>query len=84
MFGAEFPVAPERMALINVDMQNCFVHGYPVSAPDGLELQERINRLAAGVPARGHRGGPLQPRGAPGRLQYRGDGRADPRRCAKG
>ena len=47
MFGAEFPVVPERMALINVDMQNCFVHGYPVSAPDGLELQERINRLAA-------------------------------------
>ena len=46
MFGAEFPVVPERMALINVDMQNCFVHGYPVSAPDGLELQERINRLA--------------------------------------
>ena len=47
MFGAEFPVVPERMALINVDMQNCFVDGYPISAPDGLELQERINRLAA-------------------------------------
>ena len=47
MFGADFPVVPERMALINVDMQNCFVDGYPVSAPDGLELQERINRLAA-------------------------------------
>lgn len=47
MFGADFPVAPGRMALINVDMQNCFVDGYVVSAPDGLELQERINRLAA-------------------------------------
>ena len=47
MFGAEFPVVPERMALINVDMQNCFVDGYAISAPDGLELQERINRLAA-------------------------------------
>lgn len=47
MFGADFPVVPERMALINVDMQNCFVDGYAVSAPDGLELQERINRLAA-------------------------------------
>lgn len=53
MFGAEFPVVPARMALINVDMQNCFVHGYPVSAPDGLELQERINRLAAACRAAG-------------------------------
>ena len=47
MFGADFSVVPEKMALINVDMQNCFVDGYAVSAPDGLELQERINRLAA-------------------------------------
>ena len=53
MFGADFPVVPERMALINVDMQNCFVDGYPVSAPDGLELQERINRLAAACRAAG-------------------------------
>ena len=35
------------MARIDVDMQNCFVHGYPVSAPDGPELRERINRPAA-------------------------------------
>ena len=35
------------MAGIDVDMQNCFVHGYPVSAPDGLELRERINRSVA-------------------------------------
>jgi ureidoacrylate peracid hydrolase len=27
-------------------MQNCFVHGYPISAPDGLVIEERINRLA--------------------------------------
>jgi isochorismate hydrolase len=42
-----FPVLPERTALINVDMQNCFVHGSPFSAPDGLAVQDRINRLAA-------------------------------------
>ena len=47
MFDVDFPVAPERMALINVDMQNCFVHGHVFSAPDGLELQDRINGLAA-------------------------------------
>jgi nicotinamidase-related amidase len=44
---AHFPMVPQRMALINVDMQNCFVQGYPMSAPGGLALLERINRLAA-------------------------------------
>ena len=43
----DFTVVPQRTALINVDMQNCFVHGSPISAPDGLELEGRINRLAA-------------------------------------
>jgi nicotinamidase-related amidase len=43
---ARFPVVPPRMALINVDMQNCFVQGYPVSAPDGYAVLQRINRLA--------------------------------------
>ena len=47
MFDVDFPVVPGNMALINVDMQNCFVHGYVFSAPDGLELQSRINELAA-------------------------------------
>jgi len=42
-----FTVEPQRMALINVDMQNCFVHGSPIAAPDGLELLVRINQLAA-------------------------------------
>ncbi len=46
MLESDFPVVPEKMALINVDMQNLFVDGYPLSAPDGLELQERINRLS--------------------------------------
>jgi ureidoacrylate peracid hydrolase len=44
---ADFAVVPSRTALINVDMQNCFVHGSPISAPEGLEVQDRINRLAA-------------------------------------
>ena len=44
---AEFAVVPSRTALINVDMQNCFVEGYPISAPDGLVVLERVNRLAA-------------------------------------
>lgn len=42
-----FAVDPQRMALINVDMQNCFVHNSPIAAPDGLELLARINQLTA-------------------------------------
>ncbi len=44
---ADFAVVPSCTALINVDMQNCFVHGYSISAPDGLVVLERVNRLAA-------------------------------------
>jgi nicotinamidase-related amidase len=43
----DFAVVPERTALVNVDMQNCFVEGSPISAPDGLRVLDRINRLAA-------------------------------------
>ena len=43
---ADFAVTPARTALINVDLQNCFVEGYPISAPDGLLVLERVNRLA--------------------------------------
>ena len=43
----DFAVVSERTALINVDMQNCFVEGYPSSAPDGLAVLDRINRFAA-------------------------------------
>ena len=39
----DFPVIPSRLALVNVDIQNIFVK---VSAPDGLTVLERINRLA--------------------------------------
>jgi ureidoacrylate peracid hydrolase len=43
----DFAVVPERTALVNVDLQNCFVEGSPISAPDGLGVQDRINKLAA-------------------------------------
>jgi ureidoacrylate peracid hydrolase len=42
----DFAVIPERTALVNVDMQSCFVQGSPMSAPDGLAVLARINRLA--------------------------------------
>ncbi|MEP6982275.1 MAG: isochorismatase family cysteine hydrolase [Sphingomicrobium sp.] len=38
-------IDPARTALLNVDMQNCFVEGYPVSAPGGPVLLGRINEL---------------------------------------
>ena len=43
----DFDVAPQRTALVNVDMQNCFVEGSPIAAPDGLVVLERINSVAA-------------------------------------
>ena len=49
----DFPVVSERTALVNVDMQNCFVHGSQFSAPDGLALLSRINRVAAACRAAG-------------------------------
>ncbi|SPE32285.1 putative Isochorismatase hydrolase [Candidatus Sulfotelmatomonas gaucii] len=42
-----FDLNPKHTALINVDMQNRFVEGYPISAPDGLAVLERINTVAA-------------------------------------
>lgn len=41
----DFTIDPRRTALINVDMQNCFVEGYPISAPRGPQVLGRINRL---------------------------------------
>lgn len=42
----DFTVVPQKTALINVDMQNCFVADSPISAPDGLAVLARINLLA--------------------------------------
>jgi nicotinamidase-related amidase len=49
----DFAVVPQRTALVNVDMQNCFVHGSPLSAPGGLNVLDRINRVAAACRAAG-------------------------------
>ncbi|MBZ5573797.1 MAG: cysteine hydrolase [Acidobacteriia bacterium] len=43
----DFDLAPSRTALLNVDMQNCFVENSPIAAPDGLTILARVNRLAA-------------------------------------
>ena len=37
---------PTHTALINIDMQRCFVEGSPLASPDGLALVDRINRLS--------------------------------------
>ena len=41
----DFPVNPTKLALINVDMQNCFVENSPIAAPEGRALVDRINPL---------------------------------------
>jgi ureidoacrylate peracid hydrolase len=43
---SDLSFVPSSTAVINVDMQRCFVEGSPLASPDGLELVERINRLA--------------------------------------
>ena len=50
---ADFPLVPTRTALINVDMQDCFVEGSPLSSPDGLVVLQRINQLAQACRRRG-------------------------------
>ena len=44
---AEYPLIPSKTAPVNVDMQNAFVEGTPLSAPDGVALLPVVNRLAA-------------------------------------
>jgi len=41
----EFDLVPERAALLNIDLQECFVRDSPVYAPDGPAVVERLNRL---------------------------------------
>ena len=61
-------VEPARTALINVDMQRCFVEGSPLAAPDGLALVDRVNRLARSCRDRGalvvHTRGWMRPDGS--------------------
>ncbi|MSO69986.1 MAG: cysteine hydrolase [Alphaproteobacteria bacterium] len=42
----QYLVIPSRMALVNIDMQNAFVEGTPLAAPNGPRIIEPINRLA--------------------------------------
>ena len=38
-------IDPARTAVINVDMQRCFVEGTPIASPDGLSLLPKINEF---------------------------------------
>lgn len=42
----DWPIDPTRTALINVDLQNVFVEGFPFSATDGPDVVHRLNKLA--------------------------------------
>ena len=42
-----FDLVPQHTALINVDLQNCFLRDSPIAAPEGPAVLERLNRLAA-------------------------------------
>lgn len=46
MTQTQYAVVPERMALVNIDMQVAFVEGTPLSAPNGVALVPTVNRLA--------------------------------------
>ena len=42
----DWPLDPARTALINVDLQNVFVEGFDISATDGPEVVQRLNKLS--------------------------------------
>ncbi len=42
----ELSLDPRRTALVNVDMQRCFVEGSPLASPEGPALVGRVNELA--------------------------------------
>lgn len=43
---SDLKIDPARTALINVDMQRCFVEASPLASPEGLVVLDRINALA--------------------------------------
>jgi ureidoacrylate peracid hydrolase len=49
----EIELQPARTALINVDMQCCFVENSPLASSEGLAVLGRINALAAACRAAG-------------------------------
>jgi ureidoacrylate peracid hydrolase len=50
---ASYNLVPSKTALVNVDMQNAFVEGTPLSAPGGVALLEPVNKVAAACRAAG-------------------------------
>jgi nicotinamidase-related amidase len=44
---ADFSLLPVRTALVNVDMQRCFVEDSPLASPEGPVVLQRINQLIA-------------------------------------
>lgn len=50
---ATYDLIPSKTALVNIDMQNAFVEGTPLSAPGGVALLEPVNRVAAACRAAG-------------------------------
>ena len=42
----DFPIIPEKTALITIDFQNLFVEGYDIAAPTAVEAIDRTNILA--------------------------------------
>ncbi len=64
----DFPLVPAHTALINVDMQSCFVEDSPLASPDGPAVLHRINRLAEGCRSAGilvvHTRGWMRPDGS--------------------
>ncbi|MGA8993222.1 MAG: isochorismatase family cysteine hydrolase [Nocardioidaceae bacterium] len=44
---ANFSLVPARTALVDVDMQRCFVEGSPLASPQGPVVLQRINQLIA-------------------------------------
>lgn len=61
-------INPVRTALVNVDMQRCFVEGSPLASPEGPALVARVNDLARACRETGapvvHTRGWLRPDGA--------------------
>jgi nicotinamidase-related amidase len=43
---SDLVLEPARTALLNVDMQRCFVEGSPLAVPEGPALVERVNGLS--------------------------------------
>jgi len=46
-------IMPERTALLNIDLQRCFVENSPVAAPRGVDVLHKANRVTAACRAAG-------------------------------